>query len=208
MPHRALTEPWWTPWPGTGPGHDLLGDLTGLTLLELGCGNGNNAAAFAAAGADVTGIDHDPARIEHARSRWVDTPRLRLEHADAATYLASLQAPVDVVCSIFGAFSFTPPEPLLDQIIDRLRPGGRLALAARTPGKATPRGCQAARWQPHVRTVNAWQNLLAERGLHLVTAQLLDHPTDVDDAPGSMVLVARLEPDPRPAEGPISDVER
>src|SRR5262245_56975805 len=106
MPHRTLIEPWWTPWPGIGPGRDLLGDLTGLTVVELGCGRGDNAAAFADAGATVTGIDRDPAKLEHARQRWDQVPRLGFEHADANAHLATLDAPVDVMCSIFGALSF------------------------------------------------------------------------------------------------------
>jgi hypothetical protein len=55
MPHHTLTEPWWTPWPGIGPGRDVLGDVAGLMVLELGCGKGDNAAAFAYEGATVTG---------------------------------------------------------------------------------------------------------------------------------------------------------
>jgi SAM-dependent methyltransferase len=84
MPRRTLTAPWWTPWPSTGPGHDLLGDLSGLTLLELGCGNGDNAAAFARGGAEVTAVDHNPARLAQARRRWHGVDRLRFETAGAA----------------------------------------------------------------------------------------------------------------------------
>ena len=192
MPQRALTEPWWTPWPGTGPGHDLLGDVTGLTVVELGCGKGDNAAALVAAGAKVTGVDYDPAKIAHAGRRWHGARRLQFEHAEATARLASLAAPVDVVCSIFGALSFTPARPLLGHIARSLCPGGRLVIAARTPGQATPPDQRYAAWEPHARSANAWSLLLAACDLSVTTSLVFDHPTD-PDASGCVVLVARRE---------------
>jgi 2-polyprenyl-3-methyl-5-hydroxy-6-metoxy-1,4-benzoquinol methylase len=38
-----------------------LGPLAGRELIELGCGTGRFAAALERAGAEVTGIDNDPA---------------------------------------------------------------------------------------------------------------------------------------------------
>lgn len=189
MPHGTLTAPWWTPWPGTGPGHNLLGDLTGLTVLELGCGNGDNAAAFARGGAEVTAIDHNPAKVTQARRRWYGFDRLRFEHAEAADHLARLAVPVDVVCSIFGALSFGPAEPLLDQIAAHLWPGGRLAIAARTPADRPAPGGTASAWATHAQSPDTWQHLLAERGLDIIRSQVLDHPTDTTTAP-CIVLVA------------------
>lgn len=47
----------------------LLGDLRGQRVLDLGCGDGCNAATLAALGARVTGIDIAPRAIEVARAR-------------------------------------------------------------------------------------------------------------------------------------------
>jgi 2-polyprenyl-3-methyl-5-hydroxy-6-metoxy-1,4-benzoquinol methylase len=66
--------PWWTPWPDTGPGNDVLGDLTERRLVELGCGTGTNAAAFASHGAHVDAIDVSQNAIGTARSRWGHLP--------------------------------------------------------------------------------------------------------------------------------------
>jgi 2-polyprenyl-3-methyl-5-hydroxy-6-metoxy-1,4-benzoquinol methylase len=47
----------------------LLGDLDGKTVLDLGCGAGENSVLLARLGATVTGIDISPKAIEVARER-------------------------------------------------------------------------------------------------------------------------------------------
>src|SRR5262249_45035928 len=44
----------------------ILGDLTGLRVLDAGCGDGVNAVLLAKLGAVVTGIDVSPKAIELA----------------------------------------------------------------------------------------------------------------------------------------------
>jgi SAM-dependent methyltransferase len=83
-------------------------------------------------GAIVTGVDHDPAKIVRARELYGDVSGLRLIQADAASYLTALPAAsVDVCLSIFGAFSFGPPGPLLMAAAHILRPCGLLAITVR-----------------------------------------------------------------------------
>lgn len=61
-------------WTGFGtavPGDeelDLLADVAGADVLELGCGGGQCSVALARRGADVTGIDISRAELAHARS--------------------------------------------------------------------------------------------------------------------------------------------
>lgn len=45
----------------------LLDPPAGGTLLDVGCGTGHFSRRFAAAGLRVTGLDPDPAMLEHAR---------------------------------------------------------------------------------------------------------------------------------------------
>ena len=47
----------------------VLGPLTGRSVLDVGCGDGENAMNFAKLGARVTGIDISPKSIELARRR-------------------------------------------------------------------------------------------------------------------------------------------
>lgn len=123
----------WTRQPGTGPPPAILGNLTGKTVAELGCGTGHNLAVLAARHhATVTGIDHDPAKAARARELYGHLPGLQVIHADAASYLDTLPAAsLDACLSIFGALSFSPPGPLLKAAARALRPGGLLAATIR-----------------------------------------------------------------------------
>lgn len=47
----------------------LLGDVTGLTVLDYGCGEGGNSVILAARGANVIGVDISPHSLELARKR-------------------------------------------------------------------------------------------------------------------------------------------
>ena len=57
----------------------------GERVLDLGCANGEITALIAARGADVVGIDHDPALIAQARAA---NPAVRFEQGEARAYLA------------------------------------------------------------------------------------------------------------------------
>ncbi|MFI7439397.1 methyltransferase domain-containing protein [Nonomuraea indica] len=50
--------------------YELLGDLTGRTVVDVGCGGGRAVAELAERGARAVGVDHDPEMIAVARERW------------------------------------------------------------------------------------------------------------------------------------------
>ncbi len=50
--------------------YELLGDLTGRTVVDAGCGPGRAVAELAEHGARAIGVDLDPAMIAAARKRW------------------------------------------------------------------------------------------------------------------------------------------
>ncbi len=110
--------------------------LDGLKALDVGCGLGDNAAALAGQGADVTAFDLVPRAVEWAHSRFADSPlasHLRFVAAD-------LFAPPD---DWRGAFDFIHetytlqalPAALLaparKALADMLRPCGRLLVITR-----------------------------------------------------------------------------
>jgi SAM-dependent methyltransferase len=118
----------WTQYVDHGPGVELLGDVRGLTVVELGCGNGDNLAPLAARGALCTGVDLAANQIKRANTRWGHLP-MRFVHADARTFLTRERASLDICFSVFGAIGHCPPEQLLPLIAARLRPGGRLIFS-------------------------------------------------------------------------------
>ncbi|EHR49397.1 methylase involved in ubiquinone/menaquinone biosynthesis [Saccharomonospora marina XMU15] len=52
--------------------YELLGDLTGATVVDVGCGGGRAVAELAERGARAVGVDLDPEMIAVARKRWQD----------------------------------------------------------------------------------------------------------------------------------------
>jgi tellurite methyltransferase len=62
----------WAPEPGTYVRKliDLVGDCSGLRVLDVGCGEGKNAAIFAEMGASVVGVEISRRALEHARALY------------------------------------------------------------------------------------------------------------------------------------------
>ena len=53
--------------------YELLGELTGRTVVDVGCGGGRAVAELAGRGARATGVDLDPEMIAVARERCPDS---------------------------------------------------------------------------------------------------------------------------------------
>jgi ubiquinone/menaquinone biosynthesis C-methylase UbiE len=75
--------------------YELLGDLTGRTVVDAGCGAGRAVAELAERGTRALGVDHDPEMIVVARERWPagefhvgDACELPLESGSVAGYRA------------------------------------------------------------------------------------------------------------------------
>ncbi|MFJ4091450.1 class I SAM-dependent methyltransferase [Kitasatospora sp. NPDC089913] len=115
-----------------GPGVEVLGDITGLVVADLGAGAARHAAHLAArhAPARVDAIDASPAQHAMARDLYSHlAPRLRTVHADAVEHLDAHPGSYDVLYSVFGSLDFTDPRRLLPAAARALRPGGLLAAS-------------------------------------------------------------------------------
>ncbi len=174
-----------------GPGPDVLGDVTGMFVGDLGAGTGRHAAYLATRHrpARVDALDASPAQHAMATDLYAHlAPRLRLVHADVVTHLRRAPATYDVLYSVFGAVDFTDPRELLPAAATALRSGGWLVFSTLAhhlngaparpdvahsdiPAK-TPEGKSATmrRWvlQEHV-----WAKQLDEAGLTGSTSLLL-----------------------------------
>ncbi|UCC82866.1 MAG: class I SAM-dependent methyltransferase [Gemmatimonadota bacterium] len=104
---------------------DALPDVSGTTVLDLGCGIGDQAAELAARGAHVVGFDMNDDLLEAARSRRI--PNAEFRRAD----LRALPDPgvlADGLCCSFTAAYFTDLAFVLPQWCKHLRPRAWVAL--------------------------------------------------------------------------------
>ncbi len=108
----------------------LLGDLKGKRLLELGCGAGGAAVAFARAGASVTAVDASAAHLKNARA-LADRAEVRVEwHEGDLADLAFLRADsVDVVFSAHAVGEVDDIGRVFRQVHRVLRPHGAFVFS-------------------------------------------------------------------------------
>lgn len=93
---------------GTEAEYKLHGPVQGKRVLDLGCGGGQSALAFARQGAISIGIDISVEQLAYAR-RLVEQSdaRCELRHGDLAELAFSRADTVDIVFSAF-AFQYMP----------------------------------------------------------------------------------------------------
>lgn len=104
---------------------DLLPDLAGKRVLDLGCGSGEVAAELARLGALVRGFDGNEELVLAARERH--GALAEFERADLATW--SPEEPCDGIWCSFTAAYFTALQEPLQRWTASLVPGGFIALA-------------------------------------------------------------------------------
>lgn len=112
----------------------VLGDVRGKDILELGCGGAQWSIALAhQEGARPVGLDASIAQLRFARPlmarHGVTVP---LVHADAE-HLPFQDASFDVVFCDFGAMFFADPYRTVPEAARVLRPDGLLAFTTTTP---------------------------------------------------------------------------
>jgi SAM-dependent methyltransferase len=111
----------------------VLGDMAGKDVLELGCGAAQWSILLAGRGARVVGLDNSERQLDHARRAMayagIDFP---LVHA-AAESVPLGDASFDVVFCDHGAMSFADPLVVVPEVARLLRSGGALAFSHYTP---------------------------------------------------------------------------
>ena len=107
---------------------DLLGDVRGLRILDLGCGDGSLAVELHKRGAIVTGIDRSSAMVEAARAAAQNQDSdidLVAASAEAIPFPA---ARFDVVVAVTILCFVQDAAPVFAEIAWVLRPGGKLMI--------------------------------------------------------------------------------
>jgi SAM-dependent methyltransferase len=103
-----------------------LGDVTGLDVVELGCGTAYVSAWLAQRGARPVGVDVTPAQLATAR-RCQDETGIRFPLVEASAEDVPLtSASFDLAVSEYGASSWCDPQRWIPEAHRLLRPGGRL----------------------------------------------------------------------------------
>ena len=111
----------------------VLGDVRGRDVLELGCGAAQWSIALHRAGAAVTGLDNSARQLEHARAAMAQAGvEFALVHASAEA-IPFAAGSFDIVFCDHGAMSFCDPYLSVPEVARVLRPGGLLAFSGNTP---------------------------------------------------------------------------
>ena len=107
---------------------DLIGDVSGRTILEIGCGSGHSLAYLVDKGAGkVFGLDFSTTQISFARElnrEAIEGGRVELIHAPMEEHI-DLE-PVDLIVSVHAMGWTRDPQALFQNLWSYLKPNGRL----------------------------------------------------------------------------------
>ena len=107
---------------------DLIGDVRGKTVLDVGCGDGDLAIELSKRGARVSGIDISGSMIEAARARAAEEETDIDFRVAAAQQIPFPEEQFDIVAAVTILCFVENPAPVFEEIARVLRPGGRLVI--------------------------------------------------------------------------------
>jgi SAM-dependent methyltransferase len=111
----------------------VLGDVAGKDVLELGCGAAQWSIGLARAGARPVGLDLSSRQLEHARrlmiEAGVDFPLVNA----SAEAVPLADRTFDIVFCDHGAMTFADPYLTVPEVARLLRPGGLFAFSHHSP---------------------------------------------------------------------------
>jgi len=112
---------------------ELLGEVRGLNLLEVGCGNGVQAKYIfdTYQPALMTGVDLDQGNIDIAIEllKTDENSHIQFLVDDAQVLKQIASESMDVIISIESAFHYPDKTAFLDQVERTLKPGGKFLIA-------------------------------------------------------------------------------
>lgn len=116
-----------------------LGVRPGMSVLDLGCGDGTTALPAAKLGADVLGVDiaSNLVAAGNARAHDAGLANLRFEEGDASDLRHLDSDRFDLVVSIFGAMFAPRPFDVAREMVRVAKPGGRIVMGNWIPNDPT-----------------------------------------------------------------------
>ena len=165
---------------------DELGPVDGMSVLDLGCGDGELAAQLRERGATVTGIDASTDMIRAALARGLDA-----RVADGQEFAASVEdvAPFDAVFTNAALHWMPDANAVLSNVANVLKPGAPFigeagghgnvaAIATALLAALQAQGIDGhARWPWRFPTAASWQTLLKQHGFKVERCLLIPRPT-------------------------------
>jgi SAM-dependent methyltransferase len=117
----------------------LIGDVAGLTVLDLGCGPGHLTRDMARAGARVIGVDFADAMIKQAQLREDHERSGACFRVALANDLAFLDdSSFDLVVSAMALHDIAAYEATVDEVVRILKPKARFVFSVCHPCFDTP----------------------------------------------------------------------
>ena len=111
----------------------VLGEVKGRDILELGCGGAQWSIALAIAGARPVGLDLSERQLAHARRLMTEAGTdFPLVHASAEAVPLPDRS-FDIIFCDYGAMTFADPYATVPEAARLLRPGGLFAFCGATP---------------------------------------------------------------------------
>ena len=185
---------------------EILPDLQGRTVLDLGCGEGRYSRVLRDKGAVVTGVDPVPQFIEHARSLDAASTYVKGRAEDLPFDNCSF----DIVLSYLSIVDIADLQPAADEIARVIRDQGQLVIvnisnvASTTPSWVKDKDGNKAyrtvdRYMEHFAMDLEWRDIKIRnyhRPLSYILGLFLDQ---------GFVLTRFVEPLPDPADSNYQD---
>ncbi|WBO62013.1 SAM-dependent methyltransferase [Streptomyces camelliae] len=185
----------WGFWPGVGPGAEIIGDIRGKRVLDIGSGPGHHAVHLARTyGALVDGVDLSPTQHRRALNDHGTEPGVRFLCADVAEHLRRTQRSYEAAYAL-RTFGCVDPLHLLPALCDGLVRGAPLVFSAlHTDADGQGPSSEPVVRQGYVRLRDQepiavrmwvlspvlWEELLAAHGFDVEVSELLAAP-DADN---------------------------
>jgi len=116
-----------------------LGITRGMTVMDLGGGDGTTALPEARLGADVLVVDIARNLVEAGNKRAAEAglANCRFQEGDASNLEGIADESFDLVVSIFGAMFAPRPFDVAREMVRVTKPGGRIVMGNWIPGDPT-----------------------------------------------------------------------
>lgn len=116
-----------------------LGIRPGMSVLDVGCGDGTTALPAAKLGAEVLGVDiaRNLVVAGNARAQAAGLTNCSFQHGDASNLEGIADRSIDLVVSIFGAMFAPKPFDVAREFVRVTKPGGRIVMGNWIPNDPT-----------------------------------------------------------------------